>query len=66
MKAGFFIMTISFIWLQFSTFVFLIEYGWHWKACNRAEEICDAIGGSGIIIGFLIMAYGFIQKIQKP
>lgn len=48
---------ISF-WLVETTY-FLIAYGWHWKAINEAEKMCDNIVGyfwtGGLILTGIVM-----------
>lgn len=39
-------------WL-IETIYFLIAYGWHWKAINEAEKVCDNI----VVIGFTACLY---------
>lgn len=65
MKTGLYIIAISFIWSLAETFVFLIEYGWHYHAINSAEEQCDGIAGIGFIIGCTFVAFGFSKLIKQ-
>jgi len=45
-------------WIVETTY-FLIAYGWHWKAINEAEKMCDNIVGyfwtGGLILTGIVM-----------
>jgi hypothetical protein len=48
----------TFFWI-IETSYFLIAYGWHWKAINEAEKMCDSIVSycwvSGLILTGIVM-----------
>lgn len=48
---------LGFLFWIAETIYFLIKHGWHWKAINEQEQICDNIASVFIMAGALLTAY---------
>lgn len=51
-------------WL-IETIYFLIAYGWHWKAINLSEQICDCIACAFWIAGMVFLTMAIIDLLGK-
>ena len=56
------ICLIGVIFWFVETIIFLCLYGWHLRAINKAEQICDNISGAIILAGLAVII-GVIFKV---
>lgn len=61
--AWFIIKMAVIIWLT-ETITFIIIYGWHWKAANDIESICDSIVWVILLIGFGLVSSVVINVVE--
>ena len=65
-KIGETILDYTIVFWIMETIYFLIIHGWHWKAINDYEEICDSIVSLGFTIGFtfiFVVIFSVISSI---
>jgi heme/copper-type cytochrome/quinol oxidase subunit 2 len=58
------IYSIAFIFWLFETVYFLIYYGWHLRAINDSEKLCDNIFLSLFAIGVMLTTFVIINVLD--
>jgi len=58
------ICLIGVIFWFVETIIFLCLYGWHLKAINKVEQICDTISGAIILAGLAVIIWVIFDMID--